>query len=251
MSRLRRYLLAEIYQPLFAVAGFLLLIFLGYNAAGYLVDASKGLISLDLVLTLVGLRTLVAFETLLPITFYFSIVLGLGRLYSENEMSAITAVGVSEQQIILQIMWLALPIALLVGVLSMVMRPWAYGHSQVLRNLALAEIDLNALEPNRFHGSRDGQQVFFAEMIDRDQKMTNPLIKNENSQAIQLIIAYEATRLRSLANSDLQLQFNQSRLYQLDLIGERDFIAEIDKLILHLPTDNHRRMGQDRKAAAT
>ncbi len=250
--RLHRYLLAEVLQPLLAVAGLLLVIFLGYNAAGYLADAAKGLISPHLVLTLVGLRTLVAFETLLPITLYFSIILGLGRLYSDSELTAMQAVGLSERQIAWQLTGLALPIALLVGVLAMGVRPWAYAHSQTLRTQALTEVDLNALEPNRFIGSRDGQQVFFAETIGANQRLTNPLIKNENGQAIQLIVAREAERLpQASPTPNVTLLFQDARLYQLDLQSHRDLVAEIDQLTLSLSTEVTGQVGQDRKAAAT
>src|SRR3546814_16305026 len=68
-------------------------------------------------------RSVIALEVLLPIALYVAVVLGMGRLYSDSEMDFLRAAGLGEIQILIPILRLALLLALLVGVLSTVVRP--------------------------------------------------------------------------------------------------------------------------------
>src|ERR1700758_2215069 len=89
-----RYLLREILGPFVLVLTVLSVLFMSYGAAGFLSDAVNGLLPTSMIVQVIGLRTLIALEMLIPISLYLAVVMALGRLYVDSEMTALFAVGV-------------------------------------------------------------------------------------------------------------------------------------------------------------
>src|SRR6266852_5798406 len=76
-----RYLLREILGPFAIVLSVLSVLFTSFGAASFLSDAVNGLLPTDTIVQVIGLRTLIALEMLIPISLYLSVVMALGRLY--------------------------------------------------------------------------------------------------------------------------------------------------------------------------
>ena len=89
-----RYLLREIVGPLAIVLSVLAVLFTSYGAAAFLSDAVNGLLPTDMIVQVIGLRTLIALEVLIPISLYLAVVLALGRMYFDSEITALFALGV-------------------------------------------------------------------------------------------------------------------------------------------------------------
>ena len=66
-----------------------------YSALGYLADAASSLIPAQLLAILILAKTVAAFELFLPLALYITLLLGLGKLYSDQEISALQASGMS------------------------------------------------------------------------------------------------------------------------------------------------------------
>ena len=94
LSRLDRYLLREVVVTFVAVTGVLLVILLSNQFARVLGQAAQTGLPGSIVVTLIGLTTLQQLTVLVPIGLFLGIVLALGRLYHESEMTAMTACGV-------------------------------------------------------------------------------------------------------------------------------------------------------------
>ncbi len=90
-----RYIMREIIKPTIAVCAILVFIFGCYMATRFLVDALSGQLPGTTVIILILLRIAIALEVLLPTTLYLSVVVALGRLYQDSEMTALFACGVS------------------------------------------------------------------------------------------------------------------------------------------------------------
>ena len=84
----------EIIKPMVAVCAILVFIFGCYMATRFLVDALSGQLPGTTVLILILLRIAIALEVLLPTTLYLSVVIALGRMYQDSEMTALSACGV-------------------------------------------------------------------------------------------------------------------------------------------------------------
>ena len=65
----------------------------------------------DIVFALIGLTTLQNLVLLVPIGMLLAVMLALGRLYHESEMTAVRACGVGPARLYLPVFALALPVA--------------------------------------------------------------------------------------------------------------------------------------------
>jgi lipopolysaccharide export system permease protein len=160
---INRYLLREIVGPLAIVLSVLAVLFTSYGAAGFLSDAVTGLLPTDMIVQVIGLRTLIAFEVLIPISLYLSVVMALGRMYVDSEITALFALGATPARVMGVVLGLSLCTALAVAGLSLVVRPWAYSRSHELANRAAASLNTHAMKAGAFYVGSDGNRTIFIE----------------------------------------------------------------------------------------
>jgi len=158
---IQRYLLREIIQPLVVVLVVLATLFTSYGAADFLSNAVNALLPAHMIAQLVGLRTLIALEVLIPISLYLSVVMAFGRLYGDSEVAVMLATGFSPARVMGAVFTLSLAAAIAVAVLSFVVRPWAYQRSHELSSLAAASLDTRSMQAGTFYvGSRGDRTIF-------------------------------------------------------------------------------------------
>jgi lipopolysaccharide export system permease protein len=164
MSVLSRYTIREILSHLLAVFAVILGIFLVQRFASLLADASEGSLPIDAISRLLVLRTLMALPSLFPVTIYIAILLALGRFYEDLEMTALASCGVSPARMRRAVVAFAALAALLNGVLSFSVRPWAAARFQSVRQAAMTESELDRMRPRRFYAIDQGEdEVIFAD----------------------------------------------------------------------------------------
>ncbi len=166
-----RYIAREVLQTLLAVMLVLLLIFLGRFFALFLSDALAGRISSAIVLDMLMLRTVTALGLMLPFALYVAVLLAFGRLYKDNEMTALAACGVGMGRVLRTVLVLGLLLSVLVGVLSLWSSPWAYETSTRLREEAAAGDAFAAVNAGRFNLIGGGERVFYVESLSQDRSV--------------------------------------------------------------------------------
>ena len=158
-----RYLLREIVGPLAIVLSVLAVLFTSYGAAGFLSDAVNGLLPTNMIVQVIGLRTLIALEVLIPISLFFAVIMALGRMYADSEITALFALGLSPARVLGVVLGLSLCMALAVGALSLLVRPWAYSRAHQLASLAAASLNTSNMEAGTFYVGSDGNRTIFLE----------------------------------------------------------------------------------------
>ena len=133
-----RYLIREVVQPLLAICTALLATFITFSLSRFLVDADAGLLQPIEVAQLTVLKSLISLDVLLPLSLYLAVMTGLGRLYTDSEIYAMRAAGISEIRLLRPIMRLTFTVAIVVALLSGWVRPWAYAQSYVIKARAEA-----------------------------------------------------------------------------------------------------------------
>lgn len=229
----------------------LVAIFAGARAADYLADAAEGLILVSTVLQLILLRIITALELLVPVALYLSVVAGLGRLYADSEITALQGSGVSETKLLASVLKLSLLCAVLVGVLSIYVRPWAYQKSYELQAQAEAAFTLSKLEAERFYESPQAGRMIFFEDINRHRKRLKGLfLRNQDDNSTQIIYA-QAAYPQSGADNDPVLVLLNGHLYTLDRNGSQDLTVSFQEMTLRLADQDGELLGYKRKAVAT
>ncbi len=89
-----RYIAKETALTVGAVTGVLMLILLSNRFAVLLGDAAAGRLPRDTVFTLLGLASINYFIVVLPVALFLAVMLALGRLYRDSEMTTLMACGV-------------------------------------------------------------------------------------------------------------------------------------------------------------
>ncbi|MEO5702348.1 MAG: LPS export ABC transporter permease LptF [Gammaproteobacteria bacterium] len=173
MPIINRYLIKEVLYTLLAVAPVLLLIFLSNRFVRYLADAASGKFPADIVLGLLGLKSISVFPLVLPLVFFLSIVLALGRLYKDSEMTALAACGIGPRQILRIILPAALGIAAIVAFLSLLAGPWAHSQSNQIKERAEKGMELSTIVAGRFKESSRGDHIFYAGKLSSDARLMN------------------------------------------------------------------------------
>ncbi len=194
LNRLDRYLLREVTWTFVAVTGVLLVVLLSNQFARVLGQAAANGFPADIVLTLIGLTTLQQLTVLLPIGLFLGIVLALGRLYHESEMTAMTACGVGPLRIYRPIALLAVVVAVLLAVLSYRVVPAAWIKSNELRLEATRAAQFGALEPGRFRSFAGGEAVFYAERVEKTGELYGVFVQRSAGDKIEVAMAERAVQ---------------------------------------------------------
>jgi len=193
MSTLDRYVAGDISKPLLIFCPALLFLYANFSAIRYLDRVASGLLPADAVLPLLLLGLAMALEILLPIGFHISVVVGLGRLYTDSEMTAFFACGISPMRIFRIVAVVALLVAVLMACLTLYVRPWAYGLRYLLEQQAVAEFNFADLKPGHFYENPSGNRVLFFEGVDPNSgRMQRVFIQTISGDTVTIVSADEA-----------------------------------------------------------
>ncbi len=192
-SVIDRYLSREIFQTLVGVILVLLLIFLSNRLVRYLADAAAGQLPADVIFTLVALKTVKYLILLLPLGLYLSVLLVLGRLYRDSEMTALAACGVGTMRLYRPVLLLALPLALAQGIFSLQIVPWADGQETRIIGRAQEQMDISAVSPGRFREGPqgvNGRRVIYVQSVSAGGQLHDVFIQvRENGESVLLSAA--------------------------------------------------------------
>jgi len=192
-STVDRYIAGDISKPLLIFCPALLFLFANFTAIRYLNLVASGLLPADAVLPLLLLGLAMALEILLPIGFHISVVVGLSRLYTDSEMTAFFACGISPMRIFRVVAVVSLLVALLMACLTLYVRPWANGLRYLLEQQAVAEFNFADLKPGHFYENRSGNRVLFFQAIDPDSgRMQRVFMQTISGDTVTIMSADEA-----------------------------------------------------------
>ncbi len=158
------------------IVGFLIFIFTIYSAQRYLTDAANGTLALKAVFVIVFYKSLIALEMLLPIGLYVATAIALGQLYSDSEITAAQAAGISPLRLYRGILLLAIPIGVACALLSMYGRPWAYAHIDQLMQNSQSNFDVSHLQANKFNIQDNGTMVHAQTIMPTGNQIQNAFI---------------------------------------------------------------------------
>ncbi len=164
-----RYFSREILETTAGVSLVLLLVVLSGRFIQFLEKAASGALSIELMFTMILWRIPSSLELILPLALTLSVLLVLGRMSLESELTILRAAGYSNRRLFGIVLVPATAIALLVGWLSLVFSP------EVARELdrqVIAQENLTVFDtvvPGRFQTDKSGRLIY-AEGISDDRE---------------------------------------------------------------------------------
>lgn len=222
-------------MPSFLVSLVLLIIFVGYSLSRFLNKADAGLLNSGEVVQLTLLKALIALEVLLPIGLFFGLMLGLGKLHSDSEIVAMQASGISESRVLSSIMTLAVPLAVLIAVLSIYVRPWAFAQTYGMLAVAEASSDIDRIKAGQFYLTRrttvsataglaagtetgelqaDRERAIFIEKISPGQALEKVFIRTRTGDELQVISAKTGLLIEQVEADYHAMELDNARVFK-------------------------------------
>lgn len=181
-----RYLFREILYTLLALTALLLLIYISHRFMVYLLQASLGSLPAEFIFQLVGLKLLSDLTLILPLSFFLAVLLALGRLYKDHEITAMAACGLPVPTT--NILILSGLFAILIGWLSLVMAPWAQNQKNLLQTKLRTLSEVEGISAGRFREFNQGNGIFYVETIDSESHLMHNLFVQINLSKKQVIM---------------------------------------------------------------
>lgn len=197
-------------------------------------EAVSGAIAVDGVLALLGFSALNYLPVLLSISLFISILLTLTRCYRDSEMGVWFCTGVGLTRWIRPVMWYALPVLLLIALLSMVLSPWALQKADEFKNRLESRDDVAAATPGMFRESKQADRVYFIENVNPgSSRVGNVFVQSVQNGKLGTMVARQGLQ-ESLPNGDRFLVLLNGTRYE-GTPGLRDYnIVEFERYAIRI-----------------
>ncbi len=211
-----RYLASAIYKPFFVILGVLAALFTSYCLADVLANAVDSLLPAIAIAEIVALKLLIALEVLIPISLFAGVVLGFGRLYSDSEMTAMSALAISPGILLGAVLTVSAYMALGVAGLSLMARPWAYRQLAELSRADAALLNVGAMAAGTFYTGEDGGRTIYLTHRGGPQTAAQAVfVWLKYPDHIEVIHAGEAKTLPSQQPRDHRVDLTDTHIYDL------------------------------------
>ena len=195
----------------------------------FLRRASAGAVEPEAVMALMGFAMLGYLPVLLALSLFIGVLLALSRSYRDSEMPVWFSSGLSIAAWIKPVLKFGLPIALLTGLLSLFLTPWALSQSAEYQRILRSKDDVARLSPGSFIESRGTNRIFFVDNTASDTGLlSNIFVVQYNAEGRPGIVVAESAFQKIEANGDKFVVLKNGRDYE-GTPGKLDFrIIEFD-----------------------
>jgi len=194
---LDKMILQDLLKTLLAVLTVIVVIIVSRQFIRILAEAIEGQVSSETLLTILGLKTIIASVEFLPVALFMAILMVLGRMYRDQEMAAISSAGGGSGTIYRAVFLLVFPLSVLAVGLSLYAAPWAQARIDSFMQKDEESSDLRGIAAGKFSEYSQGDLVFYVEKISADKKMHKVFVQNRQPGNVGIINA-EAARLKDL-----------------------------------------------------
>lgn len=219
---LRRYMTQQVAANTAIVLLFLMALMLGGRLIRYFGIAAEGRLDVGLLFAIIGYNIPTFLELILPLSFFIALMLVLGRMYVEQEMSVLFASGISRGRLT------RLMIPLITGLfvfqmgISLWAKPWGLSNSEhIWQTQSLGSL-LDLVRPKTFISS--GNYHLHVDEFDKEKReLKNIYVVQQQTDKSGKIakndVIITATRAYQVPSKDtdssMQLDLFQGRRYEL------------------------------------
>lgn len=229
-----RYISCQVLQTTSALTLILVIVVAVGRLLNYLAQASKGLVDPNLLMEVMAYRMPDFLQLVLPLALLLGILLALGRLYADSEMTVMTATGMGPLQLLRIIMVSSLLVAALVAWLSLRLAPQG---SHKVSDLLEVQQNLNEfdlLAPGLFQTVSGSRRTTYAEAI-KDNEGHNIFVHDSANNRV--IKAETAVPYKDKDGSRFVL-FRRGTITAGSTTDDSYALTSFEELYLRLPPRN-------------
>ncbi|MCP3161594.1 LptF/LptG family permease [Myxococcus qinghaiensis] len=188
MTRISRYLLKELLVPLGVWVAFMFLLL-------FVMQFLRGTdVLLGSSVTVLDLGRLVAYLTphflmmALPIAFLLAILLGLGRLGEDRELTALQALGVGPTRLLFAPLGVAAALSVLMLVITSTAQPWGLTGVKELVSEVIRKNVVGDVKSGTFYEDLSDLTLYAEQVSSKDGKWTNVLLHDDREANSPLLV---------------------------------------------------------------
>jgi lipopolysaccharide export system permease protein len=226
LSILDRYFLRELGQTVAATAIVLLAIMSGTTFAQVLKQVANGSFPASVMFQVLGLNMLDSLSTMLLLAVFIGVLLALGRMYRESEMHVLASSGMGPRGLLRPIALLAVLTALVVGMVSLWLGPWAAGKSNQVVAAANRSVIAAGLDAGRFTDLPGKGGIILVDSLSRDgSQLGRTFIATERTgkdgvHQVRLITGAKGHLYQGSGGDDRYLALEDGWQYEIPLGGD-------------------------------
>jgi lipopolysaccharide export system permease protein len=196
---LDKMIMRDLIKTLLAVLTVIVVIIVSRRFIKILDKAIEGQVSNETLLSILGLKIVVASIAFLPVALFMAVLMVLGRMYRDQEMSAVFSAGGGAGTIYRAVFLLVFPLSVLSAGLSMYVAPWAEAKTEEIMQQDEKTADIRGVAAGKFSEIyTHGDLVFYVERIGDDKKMHKVFVQHRQPNGNLAIINAEAGRMQDL-----------------------------------------------------
>lgn len=184
--------------------------------------AAGGRIASGDVVALIAFAMLNQLPTVLTLTSFICVLVVLTRSYRDSEMVVWFASGMSLVRWVRPVLTFALPLALLTGVLSLYVTPWAKMKSNEFIQRFEKREDLKKVSPGQFKESSSSNRVFFVEAVSGESTVVQNVFVNTVEGKLSTVVVAREGVIEGDGRGGQFLVLKNGRRYQ-GTPGQADF----------------------------
>ncbi|SMB26291.1 putative permease [Sterolibacterium denitrificans] len=232
----QRAALREFANTSIAVFVALLAVMLTTQLIRLLAEAAGGKLASEAVLALMGFAAINYLPTLLSLSLFIAVLLSLARAYRDSEMVVWFSSGLSLTAWIRPVLAFALPIVLIIAVLSIFLSPWAISKSLEFRQKMKERDDVSQVAPGSFKESSMADRVFFVEAVAGDERLVKNVFISSMQHGKLGVMAAARGYQQLMANGDRFLVLENGRRYE-GVPGQADYrVMEFERYAVRVET---------------
>jgi lipopolysaccharide export system permease protein len=185
--------------------------------------AVDGEISNETLLTLLALKTVITSVELLPAAVFMAVLMVIGRMYRDQEMSAVASAGGGSGTVYRAVLLLLLPLSLATVGLSFYVAPWAEAGIEKLQHRDKQSADLRGIAAGKFTEYSHGDLVFYVENIDAKKVMHKVFLQQRDGSRLVILNA-ETGRMEERPKGRYMVFGKGERVQGLP--GDLDYVLE-------------------------
>jgi lipopolysaccharide export system permease protein len=181
------------------------------------------------VVPLIAFSSIGYIPVLLVLTVFLSILMVLSRAWRDSEMVIWFASGQSLTAWLRPVLSFALPYTLVVGLIALVVSPWANQQIAELRQRFEQREDVSQVAAGQFRESRSSNRVFFVESVSRDQMEVSNVFVVQHDGDRMIVVASRGGKVEVHPNADRFLVLEDGRRYDGDWGGVEYSLMEFER----------------------
>ncbi len=215
MSLFKRSVVGEILSHGGVVVSTLMVVWLSVLLVRLLGEAASGNIGADIVLGLATFSSITALPVILSVSLFIAVLTTVTRSYRESEMVVWFTSGLSLRDWMGPVLRCAVPVALIIAILTLAASPWAYRQIAEYRQRYEQRSDISRITAGQFVETEKGARVFFAEEPGGEGDEMGRVIARVEGPEWLSVVTSDRAHIQTEDNGDRFLVLSDGHRYDL------------------------------------